>query len=151
MVKNHPFICNLLINDIFNFWQNNKLRLCKIFIFPSRLKTPEFLEESYYPIVWSLSLRSFFYLLFPIVLIICKKDLIKKLIVLFIALLVLKFFYVEYFDLKFMRTGTFIRFDAILFGFLSRYFLKKLKKIKFYLFFSISLSFFLIQPRVVSF
>ena len=120
-------ICLLMISLIFG--KIISLDFVKYLFFLQDLK-PEFLEESYYPIVWSLSIEEFFYLLFPIVLIICKKDLIKKLIVLFIALLVLKFFYVEYFDLKFMRTGTFIRFDAILLGFLSRYFFEKIEKNK---------------------
>ena len=134
-------ICLLMISLIFG--KIISLDFVKYLFFLQDLK-PEFLEESYYPIVWSLSIEEFFYLLFPIVLIICKKDLIKKLIVLFIALLVLKFFYVEYFDLKFMRTGTFIRFDAILLGFLSRYFFEKIEKNKIlFIFFSISLFLFL--------
>ena len=134
-------ICLLMISLIFG--KIISLDFVKYLFFLQDLK-PEFLEESYYPIVWSLSIEEFFYLFFPIVLIICKKDLIKKLIILFVALLVLKFFYVEHFDLKFIRTGTFIRFDAILLGFLSRYFFEKIEKNKIlFIFFSFTLFLFL--------
>ena len=83
---------------------------------------PDFLETSYYPVVWSLSIEEFFYLIFPIFLIsINKTNFLKKCTYLFLFLIFIKIFFVNHFDSYFIRTGTLFRFDAILLGFLIRY------------------------------
>lgn len=84
---------------------------------------PDFLLNDYFPVVWSLSIEEFFYLLFPlIILILNKKDLFKLLIFLVISILFLKIFLSFFFDLDYLRKGTIIRFDAIIVGFIARYF-----------------------------
>ena len=86
---------------------------------------PNTLSNDFFPIVWSLSIEEFFYLLFPIIiLIVNKKDLLKFLIYFILLILFLKIFITLYFDLDFLRKGTFIRFDSIIVGFIARYFYK---------------------------
>ena len=90
---------------------------------------PDFINNDYYPVAWSLSIEEFFYLLFPI-LILCfsKKNIIKNSIIIFFIILISKYFLSTDFDSNFFRTGTLLRFDAILLGFLSRHFYQKLIK-----------------------
>ena len=86
---------------------------------------PNALSNDFFPIVWSLSIEEFFYLFFPIIiLIVNKKDLLKFLIYFILLILFLKIFITLYFDLDFLRKGTFIRFDSIIVGFIARYFYK---------------------------
>ena len=88
---------------------------------------PNFLNKDFFPIVWSLSIEEFFYLLFPLIILIIKKEnLIKFLILFIITSLFLRIFLTFYFDLDFLRKGTLIRFDAIIIGFLGRFFYKDL-------------------------
>jgi len=88
---------------------------------------PNALSNDFFPIVWSLSIEEFFYLFFPIIiLIVNKKDLLKFLIYFILLILFLKIFITLFFDLDFLRKGTFIRFDSIIVGFLARYFYKNL-------------------------
>ena len=83
---------------------------------------PNFLEIAYYPIVWSLSIEEFFYILFPIILIFFgKKNFLKKCLYFFTFLIFIKIFLLDFFSSYFFRTGTFLRFDAILLGFLLRF------------------------------
>ena len=86
---------------------------------------PNTLSNDFFPIVWSLSIEEFFYLLFPIIILsVNKKDLLKFLIYFILLILFLKIFITLYFDLDFLRKGTFIRFDSIIVGFIARYFYK---------------------------
>ncbi len=88
---------------------------------------PNSLTNDFFPIVWSLSIEEFFYLLFPIIiLIVNRKNLLKFLIYLISIILFFKILITFYFDLDFLRKGTFIRFDAIVIGFIARYFYKNL-------------------------
>ncbi len=107
---------------------------------------PYFISNKYYPVVWSLAIEEFFYLIFPIILIVLgKKDLIFKLMGLLIVIYLFKIFLINEYDSNFYRTGTLFRFDAILIGFLSRFFLTKINnKI-------VLLSLFLISLYVFSF
>ena len=80
---------------------------------------PNFVTTDYYPIVWSLSIEEFFYLLFPLLLINLNKFNFIKVIMLFLLIITLiKFILASDVDANFYRTGTFFRFDAILFGFI---------------------------------
>ena len=84
---------------------------------------PNFIYNDYYPIAWSLSIEEFFYLLFPLSLIFSnKKNFIKISLFIFIFMNFVKFILVDKFDANYYRTGTFLRFDAILFGFLISHF-----------------------------
>ncbi len=88
---------------------------------------PSFLDNDFFPIVWSLSIEEFFYLFFPlIILLVNKENLFKFLIYLIIFILSIKILFAFYFDLDFLRKGTFIRFDAIIVGFIGRYFYERI-------------------------
>ena len=80
---------------------------------------PNFVENDYFPVAWSLSIEEFFYLFFPLILITMRKNnFIRKVLYFFIFLFLSKFFISNYFDANFYRTGTFLRFDAIILGFI---------------------------------
>ena len=90
-----------------------------------------FLENDYYPVAWSLSIEEYFYILFPLILINLKlNNFIKYTLIIFFSLILLKFFLASYVNSNFYRTGTFLRLDAILLGFLIRYFLDRIIKFK---------------------
>ena len=84
---------------------------------------PNLIHNDYYPIAWSLSIEEFFYLLFPLILIFSnKKNFIKISLFVFVFIILIKFILVDKLDANYYRTGTFLRFDAILFGFLISHF-----------------------------
>ena len=113
------FICLIIISMMFDKFLT--LDFFKYFFFLQDI-LPNFLEIKYYPVVWSLSIEEFFYLMFPIFLLfVSKKDFLQKCVYLFLFLIFMKIFFVSYFDSYFIRTGTLFRFDAILLGFLMRY------------------------------
>ena len=92
---------------------------------------PNFIENDYYPIAWSLSIEEMFYLFFPIILIFSNsKNFLNITITIFISIIFIKFFLVESYDANFYRTGTFLRFDAILFGFIISHFKLEILKHK---------------------
>ena len=94
--------------------------------------TPNFLNNDYYPVAWSLSIEEFFYLLFPLILILLgKNNILIKVIILFFSILIIKSFLAFNFDSDFFRTGTLFRFDAILLGFILRFYYEKILKYKF--------------------
>ena len=85
---------------------------------------PDFVSNNYYPVAWSLAVEEFFYLVFPVIVIFFgKKNFLKKIIILLVLIYVLKILFINEFSSNFYRTGTIFRFDAILIGFLARYFL----------------------------
>ena len=105
---------------------------------------PNFTNNDYYPIAWSLSIEELFYLFFPIlILIFNKQNIIKNTIVIFFGIIIFKYFLTNDFDSNFFRTGTLLRFDAILLGFLLRHFYHKLFKLKFFLLTTFIIIFFL--------
>ena len=113
------FICLIIISLMFD--KHFTLDFVKYFLFLQDF-LPNFLDTSYYPVVWSLSIEEFFYLVFPIFLLTTNQNnFLKRCIFLFLFLIFIKLFYVNYFDSYFLRTGTLLRFDAILLGFLIRY------------------------------
>ena len=98
---------------------------------------PNFLYNDYYPIAWSLSIEEFFYLSFPLILIFSnKKNFLKISLSIFISMIFIKFILVHKFDANYYRTGTFLRFDAILFGFLISHFRNTFFRYKRLIFFS---------------
>ena len=113
------FICLIIISMMFEKFLT--LDFFKYFFFLQDI-IPDFLEVKYYPVVWSLSIEEFFYLIFPIFLLfVNKENLLQKCLYLLLFLIFIKIFFVSYFDSYFIRTGTLFRFDAILLGFLMRY------------------------------
>ena len=113
------FVCLIAISLMFDKFLT--LDFFKYLFFVQDL-TPDFLSSNYYTIVWSLSIEEFFYLLFPIFLVCAKKEnYLRYSIYLFIFLLLIKVFFINNFDTKFIRTGTLFRLDAILLGFLLRH------------------------------
>ena len=84
---------------------------------------PNFLENDYFPVIWHLSIEEFFYLAFPLI-VICfnSSNFINKIIVIFLTITILKFFLSDFFDPNYYRTGTLLRFDAILLGFILAHF-----------------------------
>jgi peptidoglycan/LPS O-acetylase OafA/YrhL len=92
---------------------------------------PDFVNNDYFPVAWSLSIEELFYLLFPIIIMFLnKKNIIQSTIIIFFSLLILKYFLSQDIGSNFFRTGTFLRFDAILLGFLLRHFYFKLIQFK---------------------
>lgn len=111
-----------------------------------------FLSKNYYPIVWSLSIEEFFYLIFPFMLILTKKENLIKCIIFFLLLtFLMKVILSNFYDSNFLRTGTFFRLDAILLGFCARFFYNEFK-IKFSLTLSLLLLllYFLCQEFVIN-
>ena len=103
------------------------------YLFLVQKTIPNFVVNDYFPVVWHLSIEESFYLFFPLIVITMTKDnFITKVLYVFIFLVLSKFFISSYFDANFYRTGTFLRFDAILLGFIIAHyqvFLLKNKKI----------------------
>ena len=78
-------------------------------------------------VAWSLSIEEFFYLIFPIYLILFSKIRSYKLAIYFIIFLsAIKLINHENFSSDFLRTGTFLRLDSIAFGFLLSFYFSKL-------------------------
>ena len=93
---------------------------------------PNFLNTDYYPVAWSLSIEEFFYLIFPLIIIFFgKKNFIKKIIILFLFIMIIKLFFADNVNSNFFRTGTLFRFDAILLGFILRFVEDKLFRFKY--------------------
>jgi len=103
------------------------------YLFLVQKTIPNFVVNDYFPVVWHLSIEESFYLFFPLIVITMTKDnFITKVLYVFTFLVLSKFFISSYFDANFYRTGTFLRFDAILLGFIIAHyqvFLLKNKKI----------------------
>jgi peptidoglycan/LPS O-acetylase OafA/YrhL len=92
---------------------------------------PNFLNTDYYPIAWSLSIEEFFYLLFPIIILMFNKNnFIKNTVIIFLSIFIIKYFLSPYIESQFFRIGTILRFDAILLGFLLRHFFSYIEKFK---------------------
>ena len=91
-----------------------------------------FVSENYMFIAWSLSIEEYFYLLFPIFIILFKKKLdITQIIILFIIFILLiklssLFAYVSNF--QDYRTNTLLRLDSIALGVLIRIYIHKINK-----------------------
>ena len=84
---------------------------------------PNFINHDYYPVAWSLSIEELFYLIFPIILInLNLKNFLKVSLLIFAIILLVKLFLSPQVDANFYRTGTFLRFDAILLGFILAHF-----------------------------
>jgi peptidoglycan/LPS O-acetylase OafA/YrhL len=98
---------------------------------------PEFLKNDYYPVVWHLSIEEFFYLIFPLIIITSNNEnFISRAIYIFGGIIIVKIFFSYIVDANFFRTGTLLRFDAILLGFIIAHFKNYLLSKKKLIFFS---------------
>ena len=86
---------------------------------------PNFINNDYFPVAWSLSIEEIFYLVFPLILInLNKSNFINYTVGLILAFILLKFFASSYVDANFLRTGSILRLDAILVGFILAHYKK---------------------------
>ena len=88
-----------------------------------------FTEFEYFYVAWSLAIEEFFYLIFPLCLILLNKNKFINILLLFIAFIYLiKVFYLIFgVNEEFYRIGTFLRLDSIAFGAVIRIFFKEIK------------------------
>ena len=89
-----------------------------------------FVDSDYLYIAWSLSIEEFFYIIFPIFLIVFNKSKFIHIVILFILIIYgIKFSYLllNNADGEFYRIGTFLRLDSIAFGILTRIYFNKIK------------------------
>ena len=115
---------------------NFNLDFFKFLIFIKKI-IPNFVESNYFMVAWSLSIEEFFYLLFPIYLILLKKTSILRLVIYFIVFLTLiKILTYENLSAEFLRTGTLLRLDSIALGFLLSIYFSKIVNFKRIVFFS---------------
>jgi len=78
---------------------------------------PNFVNNNYVNILWSLSIEEYFYLLFPILLIIFSRvSFAKILIISIIFFLVLNFIFSFILSTSELRVNTFLRLDSIMYG-----------------------------------
>ena len=109
---------SVLTNNMFSF------DFFKYLIFIQKI-FPNFISNDYFPVAWSLSIEEIFYLTFPLILISLNKSNFLfytfGLILFFIAL---KLFSSSYVDANFLRTGSILRLDAILIGFVLAHYKK---------------------------
>ena len=123
------FIVIFLVSSIFDETLSKDFFMYLLF---NQKITPDVLSSDYYPVAWSLSIEEFFYLFFPLIIIFLGRDgLIKKVIILFVIIMIAKLLLADKVESNFFRTGTLFRFDAILLGFILRFFQDKILKYKY--------------------
>ena len=89
-----------------------------------------FVDFDYFYIAWSLSIEEFFYLIFPIFLIVFNKRKMIHIVILFILIIYgikIAYLLLNNADGEFYRIGTFLRLDSIAFGILTRIYFNKIK------------------------
>ena len=97
---------------------NFNLDFLKFLFFIQKI-VPNFVDSNYFMVAWSLSIEEFFYLIFPIYLILFSNIKASKLAFYFIIVLsIIKILNHDNFSSDFLRTGTFMRLDSIALGFL---------------------------------
>ena len=97
------------------------------YVFFIQKAAPNLIANDFYPVAWSLSIEEYFYLFFPIILLLLNKEnYIKIIVFILFALILIKMFFAELVESNFYRTGTFLRLDAILVGFVIHHFIEKI-------------------------
>ncbi len=89
-----------------------------------------FIDFDYFFIAWSLSIEEFFYLIFPVFLIVFNKRKMIHIVILFILViycLKIAYLLLNNIDKEFYRIGTFLRLDSIAFGVLTRIYFSKIR------------------------
>ena len=121
-----PYLIALLVYSI--LFTKFDLDTLKYLFFIQNI-SDSFTSFEYFYVAWSLAIEEFFYLLFPIFLIILNKNKFINITLFFIVLIYLiKVLYLIYeVNEEFYRIGTFLRLDSIAFGILIRIFFQKVK------------------------
>ncbi len=106
-------IVSLITNNIFN-------KDFFLYLFFLNKSIPNLLDSDYFAVAWSLAVEEYFYLIFPIIIYFFfnKNNFKKSSVVLFIFLSIIFVCFSFFVDNNFYRTGTFLRIDSILLGFL---------------------------------
>ena len=89
-----------------------------------------FVDFDYFYIAWSLSIEEFFYLIFPIFLIVFNKKKMIHIVILFILIiycLKIAYLLLNNVNEEFYRIGTVLRLDSIAFGVLTRIYFNKIR------------------------
>ena len=133
------FVALVAFSIVFNNFNYDTIK----YLFFVQKIYPDFLKSDYMTIAWSLSIEEWFYLLFPITLIIFRKLSLEKIFIYsFIILYILKLLFLSFYeDSNFYRTGTFLRLDAILFGAVIAHYYKIIEKFKYNIFLMLFLIF----------
>jgi len=94
----------------------------KYLVFAQKL-LPNIVNDDFYPVAWSLSVEEYFYLFFPIfLLLINKKNFVSRVLLLLAGMTLIKVALSGSVDLSFYRTGTLFRLDSILLGFIGAHY-----------------------------
>ena len=115
-------IVSIITNNIFN-------KDFFLYLFFLNKTLPNLLDNDYYTVAWSLAVEEYFYIIFPLfIMFFFNSDNYKKKSVLLFICLSLFIFIISFFvDNNFFRTGTFLRIDTILCGFLLAIFFRENK------------------------
>ena len=105
---------------------------------------PNFLDLEYISILWSLSIEEYFYLAFPILIIIFNKVKISNLVIYSIIIfLILNIFASFFLNLTDLRINTFFRLDSIIYGICLRLYSNLFKKKINYIIFTLTIFYFI--------
>ena len=121
-----PYLLALILYSIlFSKFDKDTLK----YLFFVQNISENFINFDYFYVAWSLSIEEFFYLLFPVFLVVFNKKKFTHIIFFFISIIYfIKIIYlIQDFDSEFYRVGTFLRLDSIAFGILTRIYYKKIK------------------------
>ena len=117
-------LVSIITNNIFN-------KDFFLYFFFLNKSLPNLLENDYFAVAWSLAVEEYFYLIFPLLIYFFfnKHNFKKNSLYLFFILYAIVIFFSFFVDTNFYRTGTFLRIDSILCGFLLAilFFEKKIK------------------------
>ena len=110
------FCASMMTGNLFNG------DFLKYLVFAQKL-LPNFVNDDFYPVAWSLSVEEYFYLFFPIfLLLINKQNFVSRVLLLLAGMTLTKIALSGSVDLSFYRTGTLFRLDSILLGFLGAHY-----------------------------
>lgn len=94
----------------------------KFLLFGQKL-LPGFVNDDFFPVAWSLSVEEYFYLFFPLfLLLVSKGKFINRVLFLLAGMSIVKIALSAWVDLSFYRTGTLFRLDSILLGFIGAHY-----------------------------
>ena len=121
-----PYLIALLVYSI--LFSKFDLDTLKYLFFIQNI-SESFAKFDYFYVAWSLAIEEFFYLIFPICLILLNKKKFINITLLFISLIYCAKILYLIFDVneEFYRIGTFLRLDSIAFGVIIRIFFEKIK------------------------